>query len=154
MFNQLAAIRIQHIPYKGGGPALIDLIGGQVQLAFQIPISAIPHIRGTRLKAIAVSGETRLAALPQVPTFSEGGLPGFRVTSWYGILAPAGLRKPVVDKLSAEVAKYLAQPEFRDKLLAQGMEALISTPPAFAAMMKSDTAKYAKVIKAANIKAD
>jgi tripartite-type tricarboxylate transporter receptor subunit TctC len=154
MFNMMTGVRMQHIPYKGGGPALIELIGGQVQLAFQIPVSAIPHIRGARLHALAVSGETRLPALPQVPTFSEGGLAGFNVTSWYGILAPAGVRKPVVDKLSAEVARYLAQPEFREKLLGQGMEALVSTPQEFAAMMKTDTAKYARVIKAANIKAD
>ncbi len=154
MFNMMSGVRMQHIPYKGGGPALIDLIGGQVQLAFQIPISAIPHIRGGRLRAIAVSGETRLPALPQVPTVTEGGLPGFRVTSWYGVLAPAGVRKPVIDKLSAEVARYLALPEFREKLLTQGMEALAGNAQQFAAMMKSDTAKYAQVIKAANIKAD
>lgn len=154
MFNMMAAVRMQHIPYKGGGPALIELIGGQVQLAFQIPVSAIPHIRGARLKAIAVSGETRLPALPQVATFTEGGLPGFSVTSWYGILAPAGTTKPIVDKLSAEVAKYLALAEAKEKLLGQGMEPLVASPGQFAAMMKIDTAKYARVIKAANIKAD
>lgn len=154
MFNLMAGVRMQHIPYKGGGPALIDLIGGQVQLAFQIPISAIGHIKGARLRAIAISGETRLAALPQVPTFTEGGLPGFQVTTWYGILAPAGVRKPVVDKLSGEVARYLAQPEFQERLVGQGMQALTGNAQQFAAMMKTDTAKYAKVIKAANIKAD
>lgn len=154
LFSMMAGVKMQHIPYKGGGPALIDLIGGQVQLAFQIPISAIPHVRGGRIKALAVSGEGRLPALPQVPTFTEGGLPGYNVTSWYGILAPAGTRKPIVEKLSAEIAKYLALPEFKEKLVAQGMDALIANPQQFAAMMKNDTAKYARVIKAANIKAD
>jgi tripartite-type tricarboxylate transporter receptor subunit TctC len=154
MFNQLAAIRMQHVPYKGGGPALIDLIGGHVQLAFQIPISAIPHIRGGRLKAIAISGETRLPALPQVPTFTEGGVPGYNVTSWYGILAPAGVRKTVVDQLSAEVAKYLALAEFREKLLGQGMEALAGDARQFAARMKADIVKYGQVIRSANIKTD
>jgi tripartite-type tricarboxylate transporter receptor subunit TctC len=154
MFNMMVGVRMQHIPYKGGGPALIELIGGQVQLAFQIPISAIPHIRGARLKAIAVSGETRLAALPQVPTFTEGGVPGFSITSWYGILAPAGTPKPVVDKLSAEVAKYVALPELKERLLAQGMEALIGNSQQFASRMKADTVKYATVIKSANIKVE
>jgi tripartite-type tricarboxylate transporter receptor subunit TctC len=154
LFSMMAAVRMQHIPYKGGGPALIELIGGQVQLAFQIPVSAIPHIRGGRIKAIAVSGETRLPALPQVPTFTEGGMPGYSVTSWYGIIAPAGVPKPIVDRLSAEVARYLSLPEFKEKLLGQGMAALVASPEQFGAMMKIDTAKYAKVIKAANIRAD
>ena len=154
MFNMMAATKMQHIPYKGGGPALIDLIGGQVQLAFQIPISAIPHVQGGRLRAIAVSGETRLLALPQTPTFNEAGLPGFRITSWYGILTTAGTPKPIVDKLSAEVARFLALPDIKDKLLAQGMNALVANPARFASMMTSDTAKYAKVIKTASIKAD
>jgi tripartite-type tricarboxylate transporter receptor subunit TctC len=154
MFNMMSATKMQHIPYKGGGPALIDLIGGQVQLAFQIPISAIPHAQGGRLRAIAVSGETRLVALPQTPTFTEAGLPGFRITSWYGILTTAGTPKPIVDKLSTEVARYLAMPDLKDKLLGQGMNALIASPEQFAALMKNDTAKYAKVIKTANIKAD
>ncbi len=154
LFNLMTSVKMQHIPYKGGGPALIDVIGGQVQLAFQIPISAIPHIRGARLKAIAVSGETRLPALPQVPTFTEGGLPGYNVTSWYGIIAPASTRKPVIDKLAAAVAAYQALPEFKDRLLNQGMDALVAGPQQFTELMKTDTAKYAKVIKASNIKAD
>jgi tripartite-type tricarboxylate transporter receptor subunit TctC len=154
LFNMMTSVKMQHIPYKGGGPALIDVIGGQVQLAFQIPISAIAPIRAGRLKAIAVSGETRLPALPQIPTFTEGGLPGYNVTSWYGILAPAGTGKLVVDKLATAVAKYQALPEFRDRLLGQGMDALIAGPQQFGEMMKADTAKYAKVIKVANIKAE
>jgi len=154
LFNIMTAVKIQHIPYKGGGPALTDLIGGQVQLAFQIPISAISHIRSGRLKAIAVSGETRLGALPQVPTFTEGGLPGFGVTSWYGILAPAGTPKAIVDKVSAEVARYLAMPDFAEKLRSLGMEPLISNAQQFEAMMNADSAKYAKVIKTAGIKVD
>ncbi len=154
MFSMATAVKMQHIPYKGGGPALIDLIGGQVQLAFQIPISAIPHAQGGRLRAIAVSGETRLVALPQTPTFTEAGLPGFRITSWYGILTTAGTPPPIVNKLSAEVARYLTFPDLKERLLTQGMNVLTANPVQFAAMMKSDTAKYAQVIKTANIKAD
>jgi tripartite-type tricarboxylate transporter receptor subunit TctC len=112
------------------------------------------YIGGDRLHAIAVSGETRLVALPQTPTFTEAGLPGFRITSWYGILTTAGTPKPIVDKLSAEVARYLASPDLKEKLLAQGMNALVASPEQFASLMKADTAKYAKVIKTANIKAD
>ena len=154
MFNMMVGTKMQHIPYKGGGPALIDLIGGQVQLAFQIPISVIPHVQGGRLRAIAVSGDTRLQALPQTPTFNEAGLPVLRITTWYGILTTAGTPQPIVNKLSAEVARYLAFPDLKEKLLAQGMTALVASPAQFNSMMTSDTAKYAKVIKTANIKAD
>ncbi len=152
MFNMMTGIKMQHIPYKGGGPALTDLIGGQVQVAFQIPISAISYVKSGRLKAIAVSGDTRLSALPQVPTFTEGGVPHFDVTSWYGILAPAGTPKPIIDKLSAEVAKYLRTAEFKDQLNKLGMEPLIGDADKFGATMRADRDKYGKVIKAANIK--
>ncbi len=154
MFCLMTGVKMQHIPYKGGGPALIDVIGGQGQLAFQIPISAIPHVQGGRLRALAVSGETRLVALPQTPTFTEAGLPGYRITSWYGILTTAGTPAPIVTKLSTEVARYLATPDLKDRLLVQGMNALVSNAAQFGALMKSDTAKYGQVIKAANIRAD
>ncbi len=152
MFNMMTGIKMQHIPYKGGGPALTDLVGGQVQVAFQIPISSIPYVKSGRLKAIAISGNTRLAALPDVPTFTEGGVPHFDVTSWYGILAPAGTPKPIIEKISAEVAKYLRTPEFKERLNNLGMEPLIGDADKFGALMRADRDKYGKVIKAANIK--
>ncbi len=151
LFNLLAGVKMQHIPYKGGGQAVTDLIAGEVQLSFQNSIAVIAHIKSGRLRGIAVSGETRLASLPQIPTFTEAGLPGFGVNTWFGILAPAGTPKEIIDKLSKEIARILNLPDIRHRLAALEMYPFISTPEQFAALMKADMAKYAKVIKAANI---
>ena len=152
LFNMVAGVKIQHIPYKGSGPAVTDLIGGQVQMYLCSPAVAIPHIKSGRLKAIAVSGETRMTALPQVLTFAESGLPGFDATTWYGVLAPAGTPKPIINKLSSEMAKIVVMPDIKDKLVSQGMGPFHSGPEQFAALMKADMTRFAKVIKAANIK--
>src|SRR5688500_10659204 len=152
LFNMLAGVKTQHIPYKGGGPAMLDLLGGHVQMMFSSPPESIPHIKTGKLKAIAISGSTRSPVLPQVATFAEAGMPGFTAKNWFGILAPAGTPRPVIDKLAAEVARILALPEIRDKLLSQGMDPFISTPDQFGALLKSDLALYGKIIKAANVK--
>ena len=152
MFNIMAGVQTQHIPYKGGGPAITDLIGGHVQFHFTSPINVIAHVKSGKLRAIAYAGETRLPALPQVPTFTQAGLPGFDAENWFGVVAPAGTQRSIINRLSTEIARILAMPDIKDKLLVQGMDALVSTPDQFAGMMKTDTAKYAKVIKAANIK--
>ena len=152
LFNILAGTKLQHVPYKGGGQAQTDIVGGQVQLMFAIPSNVISHVKNGRLKGIAVSGKNRLPAAPQVPTFTESGLPGYDVTSWYGLFAPAGTPKEIIDKLAAETAKMLALPDFKEKLESQGFEAFPSTPDELAALMKADFAKYAKIIKTANIK--
>jgi len=151
-FNIMAGVKVQHIPYKGTVPALTDVIGGQVQMLFAIPIIAIPHINSGKLKAIAISGEKRWSAIAQVPTFTEAGLPNFDVKAWYGVLAPAETPKEIVNKLSAEIARILALPDIKEKLLGQGMDPFVSTPEQFAALIKADLAKYARIIKAANIK--
>lgn len=151
-FNMTTGVRLQHVPYKGAGPAITDLISGQVQLSFQVPISVISHIKSGKLKAIAISGETRSSVLPQVPTFSEAGVPGFELAGWLGILAPAGTPKGIVEKMSAEIGKILVISDIKDKLDSQGMDVLVSTPEQFAALMKADTVRYAKIIKTANIK--
>ena len=150
--NIMAGIKTQHIPYKGAGQALIDLIGGQVQLYLITSAAFVPHSKNPKLRAIAITGDTRMAALPEVPTFAEAGLPGFEVTSWFGVLAPGGTPKAVVDKLSREIARNLALPDFREKLVAQGADPFITTPEQFGELMKSDMAKFAKVISTANIK--
>ncbi len=149
-----AGISMQYIPYKGGAPAVTDLISGQVQLSFLGLINVVPHLKSGRLKAIATTGETRSSVLPQVPTFAEAGLPGFDVNTWQGILAPAGTPKEVIAKLSTEIAKILATPDVMEKLASQGAEPFFSTPEQFAALMKADMVKYARVIKTANIKPD
>ena len=152
LFEMLAGIKMHHVPYKGGGPALIDLLSGQVQVLFNTPISFLPHIKSGRLRILAVTGNTRLGALPQAPTFAEAGVPEFDIKTWIGVLAPPNTPREVIDKLSAEVARILATPDYREKLDNLGMAPLISTPDQFAALMRSETATLAKIIKTANIR--
>ena len=154
LFNTMTGTKIQNIPYKGSGQSMTDLLGGQVQLALNIPSNVIPHIRSGRLRAIAVTGNARMSALAEVPTFAEAGLPGFALRYWYAVLAPAGAPKPIVDKLSAEITRIMSVADTREKLHNQGMEAFISTPDQFGALMKADMARFAKIIKSANIKID
>ncbi len=154
MFSDLAGFKMQHIPYKGGGPAMVDLVGGQVQLTFAIPINAIPHIKGGKLRPIAITGAVRNEALRDVPTFTEAGIAGLDVKTWFGVFAPAGTPKSIVDRLSAEIARILATTEVREKLGGQGMEPFITTADEFAAVTKADYNKYGQVIRANNIKID
>ncbi len=152
MFSVMTGVKMQHIPYKGGGAALIDLIGGQVDLGFAVPLEFTPHIKSGKLRALAISGEARLPSLPDVPTFTEAGLPGLDIAFWQGILAPAGTPKAIIDKLSAELARILAMPDIREKLVFQGVQPYINTPEQFASLIKADLAKFAKLIKTANIR--
>jgi len=145
---------MQAIPYKGSGPALTDLLGGQFQVYMNAAANFMPFIKSGKVRALAVTGEKRLAALPELPTFAEAGLPGYEVKSWFALLAPAGTPKLIIDKLSREIARILATPDFKEKLAAQGAAPFINTPEQFGELMKADMAKYGKVIKAANIKLD
>ena len=154
MFNVLAGVKTRHIPYKGGGPATIDLIGGHVHMFYSVPVNVIGHVRSGKLRAIAVSGKNRVAALPDTPTFAEAGLPGFDIVTWNGVTAPAGTPRAIVEKLSAEIAALLAMPATKERLAAIGTTPLILTPEEFAAMIKSEIAMYASVIKAANLRID
>ena len=153
MFSMRVGIRMQAIAYKGGAPAVNDLLGGQVELLFGNPINVAHHIRSGRLKALAVSGEHRLPALSQVPTFAEGGLKNFDVGFWQGILAPAGTPRPIIDQLAAEIARIMALPDIVDKLAKLGVEPYVASPDAFAARMRADSEKYAEVIRSRHIKA-
>ena len=152
LFNIMADVKLQHVPYKGAGPAVIELLGGQVHFSFQPPGNVLPLIKSGKLKAIAAPGETRLTALPQVPTFAESGMPGFIVKSWIGILAPAATPKTIISKLSAEVEKILKMPDTRDKLLKQEHEPMFLNPEQFSAFIKAEMTRVATVIKTANIK--
>ena len=153
LLNLLAGMQTQHIPYKGGGPALADLIGGQVQLHMSTSSPVIAYIKSGRLKAMAVTGHKRLPALSEVPTFDEAGLAGLAdIGTYYGVLAPAGTPKTIVDKLSAEMARYLAQPAFQEKLVSQGLDPFVSTPEQYAAALKDSLATNVKIVKSANIK--
>jgi tripartite-type tricarboxylate transporter receptor subunit TctC len=152
LFNMMAGVKTQHIPYKGAGSALTDLMGGQVQMFFSPTDIAIPQIKSGRLKPLAISGKARSSALPQVPTFAEGGLPDFAVKNWFGILAPAGTPRPIIDKLAAEIGRIRSMPDFKERLVSQGMEPFATTPDQFTALLKSELALYGKIIKTANIK--
>jgi tripartite-type tricarboxylate transporter receptor subunit TctC len=152
MLSMRTGIKMQHIPYKGSGPALTDLIGGQIELTVIAPSAAMPHIKSGRLKAIAVSGEARLPALPQVPTFTEAGLPGFDVRGWYALVAPGGMPRDITDKLATEIAKILAMPDVSEKIVDMGLSPFVASPDQFAELMKTDMAKWRTVIESANIK--
>lgn len=152
LFNSVAGIKTQHIPYKGGGPAVTDLIGGQVHYMMSPPINVVGQVKNGRLRAIAVSGASRIVALPQVPTFTEAGLPGVELTSWQGIGAPASVPKAIIDKLSGEIAKLVAASETREKLDTQGFVPFYNNPEQTAALLKTDIVKYGKIIRDANIK--
>ena len=147
-------IKMQHVPYKGGGPAVIDLMAGQVQMFLNSPSTMMPYIKAGKLKALAVTGDRRIAALPNVPTFTESGLANFEIRGWHGMLAPAATPRAVIAKLNAEVNRILAMPDTVEALANLGMLPLVMSPEEFAARMKADTARYAQVIKTAGITAD
>ena len=152
LFNNVAGVKMQHVPYRGGDLAMTDLVGGHVQSSFIVVAVALPHIKSGRLKSLAITGKTRFPSLPQVPTFAEAGLPDFDISTWYGITAPPRTPKSIVDKLSAEIARILAMPDVRERLTNQGLEPFISTPEQFAALMQSELQKFGKIVKSANIK--
>lgn len=152
LFSLVAGVKLQMIPYKGGAQALTDLIGGQVQLSYQAPITVSHHLKSGRLRGLGLTSEARSPVLPDIPTMAEAGYPGTEVNTWQAVFAPAGTPKEIVDKLSAEVRKVLGSPEVTAKLASQGVNAYPSTPEQFTAIMKADSAKIAKVVKAAGIK--
>lgn len=152
LFSQVAGVKMHHVPYKGGGQAVTDLIGGQVHALFSVPFTAVPHIRAGKLRALAYTGTTAPRGLTGVPSFAQAGLPGFDIRSWQGIMVPAGTPKPVVDKLVAELARIMADPDVQEKLAATGQEIWFNGPEAFAQLMKADTQKFGDIIRSANIK--
>ncbi|MFZ3118108.1 MAG: tripartite tricarboxylate transporter substrate binding protein, partial [Variovorax sp.] len=154
MLEQQAGIRMTHIPYKGTGPALQDLLAGQVDITFGTAPPFIPHIHSGKLRVLATTGKARLPSLPDVPTTAEAGLPKLDATSWFAIYAPAKTPKPVVDKLSAEIAKVLATPAFQKKAEEQGATADYQTPAQLDAKVKKESEDWAAVVKAAKIEAD
>jgi tripartite-type tricarboxylate transporter receptor subunit TctC len=154
LFKSMTGVNIVHIPYKGNAPAITDLLGGQVQLAYLGIPPVQPHIQSGKLKALAVTSERRSATLPQVPTIAESGVPGYELSPWYGILAPAGTPSDIVMKLNAAIAKIVRTPEMKEKLAGIGAEAETTTPEAYAARMKSDLARWTKVIRSAHIGRD
>jgi tripartite-type tricarboxylate transporter receptor subunit TctC len=151
LFNQVAGTKMVHIPYKGSGPVTTDLLGGRLQLSFQVPITVIPFINAGRLKAIALTGESRLPALPQVPTFKEAGLPNFGLTSVTVICAPARTPRAALDRISREIAAILAMPSTQEFMAKQGAEPLAADPDQSNTIIREEIARYAKIIKGAGI---
>ena len=154
LFKATAGIDIVHVPYKGGGPAMADLVGGQVAFSFASMPSALPYVQAGRLRAIAVGGATRSPLFPGVPTVAESGLPGFVSEDWQGILAPAKTPATVVEKLNADLVRTLHTPEMTAKLAGAGFDVKTTTPQEFAEFIRADTAKWAKVLKRSGTKVE
>ena len=154
LLKSLAGLDMVHVPYKGTAPLMIALLANEVQLTFANMGGALPQIRAGRIKALAVSGAKRSPAVPEVQTVAEAGVPGFEATGWYGILAPAGISPPIVMRLHAELAKALEAKSVRDQLANEGLELAASSPSAFAALIREEISKWAKVVRFANMKLD
>ena len=154
LFKSVTGASLTHVPYKGSGPAVADLVGGRVQIMFDAPPSLIQHIRAGKLRVLAAASAERNRLLPEAPTFAELGYPQVAVSLWYGLLAPAGTPKAAIDKLNREVVRALQSADVRDRLQAQGAEPMPGTPEAFAAFMQQEMAKWAPVVKQAGVKLD
>jgi tripartite-type tricarboxylate transporter receptor subunit TctC len=154
LFKSVTGAPITHVPYKGSGPAVADLVGGRVQIMFDAAPSLIAHIRSGKLRVLAAASQQRNRLLPEVPTFAELGYPKIAVSLWYGLLVPAGTPRSAINRLNSEVTKVLQSPEVRERLLAQGAEPMPGTPEAFASFMQEEMAKWAPVVKQAGVKLD
>ncbi len=154
MIRVAGKIDMVHVPYKGAAPALTDLLGGQITIYFSSIPPSVALIKSGRLKALGTSGARRAAALPDVPTVAESGIPGFSVDNWYGVVGPVGMPKEAIARLNAELVKVLASPELRERFTADGSEAISSTPEQFGAFIRDEVQKWGKVVRAANVKVD
>jgi tripartite-type tricarboxylate transporter receptor subunit TctC len=147
LLRSMAHIELVHVPYKGTGPAMIDLLSGQAKLMFGGMIGTLTHVRSGRLKALAVSSSKRSPVVPELPTIAEAAFPGYEAATWYGVLAPAGTPVPIVRKLNAEIAATLNHPDLKQRMSSQGADPAPTSPEEFAAYIKSEVAKWAKVVK-------
>ena len=154
LFKIMAGVDLLHIPYKGGQPAIADLLAGQVSIYIPVLPSVVQLTKAGRLRLLAVTGAKRSSAMPDVPTVAESGLPGFEAINWFGLMAPAGTPREIVDRLHAETAKALQDPEVRQKLAGLGVEIQPGTPQEFTALLRSETEKWAKVVKASGARAE
>jgi tripartite-type tricarboxylate transporter receptor subunit TctC len=154
LLNSSAGIQMQHVPYKGSGQAVIDLLAGQVQVMFSGMSSVMPHIKAGKLRPLAVTGAQRSPATPDVPTIAEAGYPGFEASAWYSVMAPAGTSKAVVTRLNGEILRALKIPEVKDRLENVGFELVGSSPDECGIYIRNEIAKWAKVVKASGIKAE
>jgi tripartite-type tricarboxylate transporter receptor subunit TctC len=154
LFRSASKTDMVHVPYRGGAPALADLLGGQIQLMFATSVAVRPHLKAGRLRTIAVTSARRSAMLPDVPTVAEAGLPGFDVSAFNGVVVPAGTPPPIVAKLASDIARAIRSPDVADKFAADGAEPVGSTPQDFARYLRDEIRKWAKVLAAAGIRAE
>ncbi len=152
LFLYKAGIKMTHVPYKGGGPALVDLIAGQIQIVFATPQAGLPHVKAGRIRAIAVTTPERVAAAPDIPTAAESGVPGYEVTNWHGLIGPKGLPKPVVDRLNAEVNKAIRGKDLEDKLSANGVSAAGGAPEVLHDLIRREIDQWRQAVTAAGVK--
>ncbi len=154
LFKLNAGVDIVHVPYKGGGPAITDLVGGQVNMMFATPIEVIQHVQSGKLRVLATTATQRLPSLPNVPTVQESGVPEFEVNAFFGMLAPAGTPKPIIDRLAAEVERVMADPEVRQRFAEQSAVPRVLGPAAFTTFLSTEKARWADVVKRSGAKLD
>jgi tripartite-type tricarboxylate transporter receptor subunit TctC len=154
LFRIMARIQWQTVQYKGGAPALIDLLGGQVDLTFSPIASSLQHVKAGRLKALGVTSSKRVPLLPDLPTIAESGLPGYAASAWYGVVAPARVPQNIIQKLNVEINALLKSPEFREGMLARGAVPMGGSSEEFAAFMRQEVGKYAALVKESGIKVE
>ncbi|MGZ8210703.1 MAG: tripartite tricarboxylate transporter substrate binding protein [Burkholderiales bacterium] len=153
LFKLMTGTRMTHVPYKGGGPATIDVVAGHVPVYIMSPVQAAPHLKSGRLRALGVTSAKRDPAFPSLPTMADAGVPGYSMLNWYGMLVPSGTPRGVITKLHAETARILKLPEIGDRLAAEGATMIGSTPEQFAVFLKEEVAKAARIVKAAGMTA-
>ena len=154
LFQYMTGVKWVHIPYKGGGPAVIELIAGQTSIYFGNMPTVIGHARAGKLRPLAVTSSRRAAAEPNIPTVAESGVPGFDVTAWYGVSVPAKTPRPIIEKLNSEFVRAVKSPDLRERLIAQGADPVGNSPEQYTAFVQAEISKWAKVIKAAGIKGE
>ena len=154
LFKIMTGIRLDHVQYKGAGMAIVSLLAGEIPVMFTTPPTAMPYIKAGRLRPLGATTTTRIEALPDVPTIAEAGLPGYESVQWFGMLVPAGTPRAIVERLHQEIVRGLRAPDMRERLTSLGLNAVGSTPEQFAAYIKSETEKWAKVIKSMGIKSE
>jgi tripartite-type tricarboxylate transporter receptor subunit TctC len=151
IFASMVRIKLLHVPYKGGGPAIAGLIGGETTMMFDTAASILPHVKGGKLRALAIAREARLPEYPDLPTFTEAGVKGYEVNAWYSVHAPAGVPREIVLKVNRELVRILGLPDIRERLKQLGSEGVGNSPEAFAKFVRAESAKYAKAIRDAGV---